>query len=136
MHNLTDHALDSDKELRWARLKYAPVLISRLLRIGLTNLTAIPEFIPTNLTNTKVVETKLDGTLIASADLRKVRGLSDPTKIDGAIGNKGTRLPKGLTGHSTYRPAAWDKGIEDQLRDSSGASHQHDCEQAARDSRG
>jgi hypothetical protein len=119
LHNLKDHALSSDEELRWAReqeQRWARVRrrrshISRLTHIPSERLMPTMSVIYTNLTDTKLVDANLTDAILANADLRSVRGLSQE-QVDSAIGNSETKLPKHLK-----LPRAWAKErIEDQLK--------------------
>lgn len=119
LHNLKDHALASDEELRrakrqeqrWARLERRRSRISRLTRIPLDRLTPTKSVLSTNLTDTKLAGANLTGAILANADLRSVRGLTQE-QVDSAIGNKETKLPKHL-----IPPKAWEKGkIEEQIK--------------------
>jgi uncharacterized protein YjbI with pentapeptide repeats len=112
--NLKHHALPSDAELRWAKQqeqrKRRRSRISRLTGIPLDRLMPTKPVTFTNLTDTKLVGANLTGAILANADLRKVRGLSQE-QVDSAIGNSETKLPNHLK-----HPRAWAaESIEGQI---------------------
>jgi uncharacterized protein YjbI with pentapeptide repeats len=69
----------------------------------------------TNLTDTKLEGASLTGAILANADLRDVRGLTQE-QVDDSIGNDMTHLPEGLNPPSS---GAWAKErIEAQIKKS------------------
>jgi Pentapeptide repeats (8 copies) len=104
IHNLKDHALPSQKELRFAKAKYYLTGIGHRTHITLVDLT------PADLTNTKLEGAILTSAILANTDLRSVRGLTQE-QVDSAIGNHKTKLPDPLK-----RPKAWEQPIEEQIK--------------------
>jgi uncharacterized protein YjbI with pentapeptide repeats len=104
IHNLKDHALPSQKELRFAKAKYYLTGIGHRTHITLVDLT------PADLTNTKLEGAILTSAILANTDLRSVRGLTQG-QVDSAIGNHKTKLPDPLK-----RPKAWEQPIEEQIK--------------------
>ncbi len=105
IHNLKDHALPSQKELRFTKGKYVLTGIGHRTHITLVDLT------PTDLTNTKLEGAILTSAILANADLHSVRGLTQG-QVDSAIGNHKTKLPGSLK-----RPTAWERPIEEQIQE-------------------
>jgi uncharacterized protein YjbI with pentapeptide repeats len=123
LHNLKDHALPTDKvlhslaeqqeEQRLAKLKHLQSHISRRLRRPLDRLVPAKPVTFTDLTDTKLEGASLTGAILANADLREVRGLTQE-QVDSAIGNDKTHLPDGLNPppNDTWK----EKRIEDQVK--------------------
>jgi Pentapeptide repeats (8 copies) len=103
IHNLKDHALPSQKELRLAKVKY------HLTRIGDRTHIRVVDLTLTDLTNTKLEGAILASAILVNANLRSVRGLTQE-QVDSAIGNHKTKLPDPLK-HSK----AWALPIEEQI---------------------
>ena len=125
LHNLKDHALPSDKllgslaeqqeEQRLVNLERPQSRIGRRLSIRLDRLTRTMAVAFTDLTDTKLEGANLTGAILANADLREVRGLTQE-QVDDSIGNDMTHLPEGLNPPSS---GAWAKErIEAQIKKS------------------
>ena len=105
LHNLRDHALPSDDLLRslaeqqekqrLVKLERRQSGITPRPRFSLGRLTPKGPVTFTNLTDTKLERAILSGAILANADLRDVRGLTQE-QVDTAIGNDKTHLPIGL----------------------------------------
>ena len=123
LHNLKDHALPTDKvlhslaeqqeEQRLAKLRRLQSHISRRLRRPLDRLVPTKPVTFTDLTDTKLDGASLTGTILANADLRDARGLTQ-VQVDSAIGNDMTHLPDDLDPPPND---AWNKEtLEDQIK--------------------
>jgi uncharacterized protein YjbI with pentapeptide repeats len=105
LHNLRDHARPSKELLsslaeqqenqRLVKLEHRQSRISPRPRISLGRLLSTKPVTFTNLTDTKLERAILSGAILANADLRDVRGLTQE-QVDAAIGNDKTHLPIGL----------------------------------------
>ena len=104
IHNLKDHALPSQKELRLAKAKYYLTGIGHRTHIRVVDLT------PADLTHTKLEGATLTNAILGNTDLRSVRGLTQE-QVDSAIGNHKTKLPDPLK-----HPKAWEQPIEEQVK--------------------
>lgn len=92
MHNLKDNATGSSRgELRYT--------------------TVNPKQIPTRLRNTNLEKATLNGTILGNTDLGGARGL-EPEQLEQAIGNRATKLPKGLEPPDAWKSEAIEKQIQ------------------------
>ena len=125
LHNLKDHALPTDEVLRslatqqevqrLAKLRRRQSRNSRRPHSPLGRLMPTKPVTFTNLTDTKLEGARLIGAILANADLRDARGLTQE-QVNSVIGNDKTHLSDDLNPPPND---AWKKErIEDQLKES------------------